>query len=54
MILWVDRNHVLLSLAMLVLWLANAVIRIIVIANADAGTNEGHVLASFSHYRKRP
>ncbi|TFD28583.1 SDR family oxidoreductase [Cryobacterium lyxosi] len=43
MILWVDRNQVGLSLAMVVLWLANAVIRIIVIANADAGTNERHV-----------
>ena len=43
MILWVGRHQVGLSLAMVVLWLANAAIQIIAIANGDAGTNEEHV-----------
>ena len=43
MILWVGRHQVGLSLAMVVLWLANAAIQIIAIANGDAGTNGEHV-----------
>ena len=45
MILWIGTHQVVLSLAMVVLWLANAVIQIIVIANEDAETNEGHVFS---------
>ena len=43
MILWVGRHQVGLSLAMVVLWLANAAIQIIAIANGDMGTDRGHV-----------
>lgn len=43
MILWVGRHQVGLSLAMVMLWLANAAIQIIAIANRDAGTNGEHV-----------
>ncbi|SFH98467.1 hypothetical protein E3O11_09965 [Cryobacterium levicorallinum] len=45
MILWVGRHQIGLSLAMVVLWLANATIQIIAIANGDTGTNGGHVFS---------
>ena len=45
MILWVGRYQVGLSLAMVVVWLANATIQIIAIANGDTGTNGGHVFS---------
>ena len=45
MILWVGRHQVGLSLAMVVLWLANATIQIIGIANGDTGTDGGHVFS---------
>ena len=44
-ILWVGRHQVGLSLVMVVLWLANAMIQIIAIANGDTGTNGGHVFS---------
>jgi hypothetical protein len=40
---WVSRHQIGLSLAMIVVWLANAAIQIVAIANGDVGTNGGHV-----------
>ncbi|MDJ0350724.1 hypothetical protein [Cryobacterium sp. PH29-G1] len=45
MLLWIGRHQVGLSLAMVVLWLANATIQIIAIASGDTGTNGGHVFS---------
>ncbi|TFD70907.1 hypothetical protein [Cryobacterium gelidum] len=45
MILWIGRHQVGLSLAMVVLWLANATIQIIAIANGDTGTNGRHIFS---------
>ncbi|TFC14696.1 hypothetical protein E3O19_10950 [Cryobacterium algoritolerans] len=45
MISWVGRHQVGLSLAMVLLWLANAAIQAIAIANGDTGANGGHVFS---------
>ena len=45
MLLWIGSHQVGLSLTMVVVWLANATVQIIAIANGDTGTNGGHIFS---------